>query len=294
MKSLASSQEQLNQLKDRLIDPLASELIEKVEWIYLKGVSNTKNELYPIAISGEGPKILMLHGFDSCFLEFRRLIPLLRNKYQLIIPDMYGFGFCPRPNINNYGIQSVILHLTKVIEVLSINSSIGIIGASMGGTVAIELARKLPKKINRLLLLSPAGICNNPTKVMWPLDQLGVLFLKQSCVRRSLCRQAFANPKESVGEAEEQIASIHLNVPGWHRSLSSFARNGGVANSGEPIPNQPINVLWGAQDRILNSKERKKSMVFLNKDCGEIENCGHLPHLDRPKIVAENCHLFFK
>ena len=294
MKIQTTSQEQLNKLKNNLLDPLAYELATKVEWRFLKEISESESDLYPVAITGKGPQILMLHGFDSCFLEFRRLVPLLQEKYQLIIPDMYGFGFCPRPKSNNYGLESVISHLTQIINSLSLSadSSIAVIGASMGGSVAMELARKHPKEINRLLLLSPAGLCSKQTKVIWPLDQLGVCFLKQSFIRKSLCRQSFANPNKSVGPEEEQIASIHLNVPGWHMSLSSFARNGGVANCGKPLPPQPVEVLWGAQDRIISSKERKRSMSLLSKNLVEIENCGHLPHLDRPMTVANNCQKF--
>ncbi len=287
-----SSKEQLIHSKKYFIDPLASELAEKVTWKYLDGFSNSKSDLYPIAVIGQGKPLLLLHGFDSCFLEFRRLVPLLKDNNQLIIPDLYGFGFCPRPQNYDYGIEHILLHLRKVLDIYSINSGIGVIGASMGGAIAMELARRNPEKINRLLLLSPAGLCSRPTKIFWPFNQLGVWFLKQPCVRKSLCRQAFANPNESVGKAEEQIASIHLNVPGWQRSLASFARNGGVANGECPIPSQPIDVLWGAEDRILNSSERKKSMLLLKQDLIEIPECGHLPHLDKPKIVAENCKNF--
>ena len=292
MISLTSSQDQLNQLKNQFLDPLANELAEKVRWKYIKGFSNKRSDLYPIATLGKGPSILMLHGFDSCFLEFRRLVPLLEHDYKLIIPDLYGFGFCPRPKINNYGFESVISHLNQILDDFALNSPIGILGASMGGAVAMELTRRNPNKISRLLLLSPAGLCNDPKHIPWPLDQLGVWFLKQPCIRKNLCRQAFANPRESVGKAEEEIASIHLNVPGWHRSLASFARNGGVAYSKKTIPSHPINVLWGAQDRIISTSVRKESMLLLNRPLIEIEDCGHLPHLDKPNIVAENCKGF--
>ena len=79
------------------------------EWIKLKGLSNNDLDLYPVAIVGSGKPILFIHGFDSCFLEFRRLVPLLEKNYKLIIPDLYGFGFCPRPERNDYGIKQAII-----------------------------------------------------------------------------------------------------------------------------------------------------------------------------------------
>ena len=63
-----------------------------------------------------------------------------------------------------------------------IKEPIGVIGASMGGAIAMELARRHSTKINRLLLLSPAGLTGRLMPVPRPLDQLGVWFLKQKFV----------------------------------------------------------------------------------------------------------------
>jgi len=281
-----SSQVILNQLKQGLLDPLAIELIESLGWFNLEGLSTKNSDLYPIAITGEGPPLLLLHGFDSSFLEYRRLAPLLKKHHKIFIPDLFGFGFCPRPSQKNYNQESIIFHLNKVLDILPNSSNIGLIGASMGGAVAMELARQRPEKINRLLLLAPAGLTGRPMPVPPLLDHFGVWFLKQPNIRKSLCRQAFADPKKSVGKAEDQIASLHLNVPGWGRSLAAFARSGGIANCGMPIPNQPLHVIWGDNDRILRPQQKKEAVQLLGNNVEEIKNCGHLPHLDQPKFVA--------
>ena len=119
------------------------------------------------------------------------------------------------------------------------------------------------------------------------IDQIGVWFLGRKFVRRRLCQQAFADPQKSVGPPEEQIASVHLQVPGWSKSLAAFARSGGLANCGLPLPKQPLHSIWGANDRILKGTPKKESFELLNPYVEEIENCGHLPHLDQPKFVAE-------
>lgn len=277
--------DELNNIKTTLIDPLAITIAESVNWINIKGISSDSTELYPIAIIGEGRPILLLHGFDSCFMEFRRLVPFLSKKFKLIIPDLYGFGFCPRPLNGSYCTNSIVKHLQQVLETLNLSSDIGLIGASMGGGVAMELARSRQAVINKVLLLSPAGLTGRPTPIPSPLDALGVCFLKQNFVREDLCKKAFSNPNDA-GIAEKQIASIHLNVPGWRSSLAAFARGGGVASCGLPLPPQPISVLWGANDRILNRKLRKSCMDLLACPSKEIQDCGHLPHIDKPDIVA--------
>ena len=283
-----SNKELLNSLKEEIIDPLAKEMINNVKWLEINGFSEGKTDLYPVTIIGEGEPLLMLHGFDSCFLEYRRLIPLLRNKNKLIIPDLYGFGFCPRPNRDNYGLKFIINFLNQLLRELNYNSQIGLIGASMGGAIAMELARHNPEKFCKLLLLSPAGLTGKEIKVPWPINHIGACILSNRFIRTNLCKQAFSNPSKSVGPAEEQIASIHLKVPGWHRSLASFAKNGGVANCGAPIPTLPIHAVWGKNDRIIPKSDKDLSINLLGANNEEIENCGHLPHLETPELIAKS------
>ena len=228
----------------------------------------------------------MIHGFDSCFLEYRRLTPYLKNNNKLIIPDLYGFGFCPRSIGNKYGFKYLMKHLNSILNYYSKGQPIGVIGASMGGALALELARQNPKRVKKLLLLSPAGLAGKNPRIPWPFNYLGAFFLRQSFVRKGLCRQAFADPVNSVGTAEEQIASIHLKVPGWQSSLADFAADGGVSNCGLPKPTQPLKIILGKHDRIIPSKEKKEIKRTYNSNIEIAKNSGHLPHLEEPKLVA--------
>ncbi len=285
--NLLSNKEQLNTIKSQLLDPLAIDLINKVKWLEIKGFSRSKSELFPVVNCGKGPTILLLHGFDSCFLEFRRLVPLLSSSYQILIPDLYGFGFAPRAVEGKYNAENIVKFINQILLQPPGEKPIGIIGASMGGALAMEVARNNPKLINRLLLLSPAGLTGKRMKVPWPLDQIGVCILSNPYFRKKLCEKAFSNPKINVNEQEEQIASIHLKVPGWRSSLAAFARSGGVANYGYPLPSQPIKVLWGSEDNILTLDEKIASKELLKNNQEEIKNCGHLPHLEYPQLVAD-------
>ncbi len=277
----------IEEIDGQLIDPLANQLIRELQWWKLKKLSPEDVEPYPIAITGKGPPIIMLHGFDSCFLEYRRLAPLLKDKNQLFIPDLYGFGFCPRPTDGDYGINSIINKLSEVVDRLPNYPRIGIIGASMGGAIAIELARKYPNKINRLLLLSPAGLTGREMKLSTLLSKIGVCFLRQSFVRESLCKRSFFDPISNVGKAEKEIASIHLKVKGWDQSLAKFAQAGGISNLGIPLPTQPIQVILGKGDRILEEAQKKDCRDLFNSSVQELEGCGHLPHLEKAKYVSD-------
>ena len=281
MKSL------IDQLRPGLLDPQARELADHLQWWDLPGLGS--EDPFPVAVIGEGPPLLLLHGFDSSFLEFRRLAPRLKGSFQLFIPDLFGFGFSPRPPQATYGPAAVLNHLDQLLDQLPTSDAVGLIGASMGGSVAVELARRQPERVRDLLLLAPAGLTGQPMPVPPLLDRIGAWFLGRPGVRRGLCRQAFADPDSDVGAPEEQIASLHLQCPGWGMALAAFARSGGFAGCGLPLPPQPLHVIWGAQDRILQPRLKRAAEALLPNPVETIEPCGHLPHIDQPEHVASRC-----
>ena len=292
--STSATKAYIKNIKDKIIDKQAIKLFEDLKWIQLKDISQNKTDFFPTVLTGKGKKIILIHGFDSCFLEYRRLTPLLKKNNKLIIPDLYGFGFCPRSSGNKYGFKYLMKHLNSVLNYFSKDQPIGLIGASMGGALALELARQNPKKVNRVLLLSPAGLAGKNPKIPWPLNHLGAFFLSQPFVRRGLCRQAFAEPKKNVGPAEEQIASIHLKVPGWQTSLADFAANGGVSGCGLPKPVQPLKIILGKYDRIIPMDEKEETKRNYESYIEIATKSGHLPHLEEPTLVAEAWEKFKK
>ena len=277
----------LDQLRPALLDPQAESLAAEVQWWTLPGLG--VDDPFPVAVLGQGAPLLLLHGFDSSFLEYRRLAPLLADRFQLFIPDLFGFGFSPRPRGLTYGPEAVLRHLDALLERLPTDAPLSLIGASMGGSVAVELARRHPERVASLLLLAPAGLTGRPMPVPPLLDRFGAWFLGRPGVRRGLCRQAFADPDADVGAPEEQIASLHLQCPGWAEALAAFARSGGFAGCGDPLPSQSLHVIWGDNDRILRAPQKQALQALLDEPVETFPSCGHLPHIDQPHKVAERC-----
>jgi pimeloyl-ACP methyl ester carboxylesterase len=285
---MATGRQLLERAAHELLDPQGRALAAAVQWWSLPGLGDD----WPVAVLGTAGSepILLLHGFDSSCLEFRRLAPLLAARSTVLVPDLFGFGFTPRAVDAAYNPAAVLHHLELVLrlacERLQVDR-VGLIGASMGGSVAVELARRCPELISRLLLLAPAGLTGRPMPLPPLLDGLGVRFLALPGVRRGLCRSAFADPDAAVGPAELEIASLHLASPGWAQALARFARSGGFAGCGEPLPHQPLQVLWGADDRILRPPQKRAALALLGERLRELERCGHLPHLDQPAQVVQ-------
>ncbi len=244
-----------------LLDPLGLYLANDVKWIKLN--KNWNSLKFPVVMGGKGQPILLLHGFDSSFLEFRRIYKSLKRNFQVIVPDLLGFGFSPRCATNENNSSKIISHLI------------------------------IPDSIDKIILFSPAGLFGEPKSIPFPLNQIGASFLGLPQVRKSLCRQAFAFPDECVGKMEEQIASIHLGCKGWRNSLASFAKSGGFAGTQKYIQNSPIKTLCGENDRILGKKELKKIGNIEKLNFVGLQNCGHLPHIDLPSLSSKIIQDYF-
>ena len=277
--------------KISLLDPLGLYLANEVKWIKLNQDWNSLE--FPVAIGGKGQPILLLHGFDSSFLEFRRIYQSLKRNFQVIIPDLLGFGFSPRCATNEYNPSKIISYLTDLLKTLKITKNLKIIGASMGGSTALKLSFEIPDSIDKIILLSPAGLFGEPRSIPFPLNQIGASFLGLQQVRKSLCRQAFAFPDKCVGEMEEQIASIHLGCRGWRNSLASFAKSGGFAGTQKYIQNIPIKAVCGEKDRILGKNEIKNIRKIDKLNFIGLQNCGHLPHVDLPSLSSKIIRDYF-
>ena len=277
--------------KKSLLDPLGLYLANDVKWIKLNEKWNSSK--FPVVIGGKGEPIVLFHGFDSSFLEFRRIYKLLKRNFQVIIPDLLGFGFSPRCATNEYNPSKIISYLIDLLEALDIKNNIKMIGASMGASTALKLSFEIPASIEKIILLSPAGLFGQPKGIPFPLNQIGASFLGLPQVRKSLCRQAFAFPDECVGQMEEQIASIHLGCKGWRNSLASFAKSGGFAGTSEYIQNIPIKTICGENDRILGKKEIQKIRKIEKLNFIGLQNCGHLPHVDLPSLSSKIIQDYF-
>jgi len=117
--------------KISLLDPLGLYLANDVKWIKLNQDWNSLE--FPVAIGGKGQSILLLHGFDSSFLEFRRIYQSLKRNFRVIVPDLLGFGFSPRCATNEYNPSKIISYLIDLLKTLQITKNLKIIGALWEG-----------------------------------------------------------------------------------------------------------------------------------------------------------------
>lgn len=127
-----------------------------------------------------------------------------------------------------------------------------------------------------------------------PFDNWAVEFLRRPKVRETISKNAYFDPTFVSADAL-LCAALHLEMPGWHRALISFTKSGGYPPFGQNLSQiqQPTLILWGKDDRILGTQYAHKfEAVIPNSQLIWIDDCGHVPHLEKPQITAEYIRQF--
>lgn len=237
------------------------------------------------------PPMLLLHGFDSSVLEFRRLQPLLAEHRSTWAVDLLGFGFTDRPLKIPFTPEAIKTHLYHTWATL-IGEPVILVGASMGGAVAIDFALTYPQAVRHLVLIDSAGFAKGPDIGRFMIPPLGYLateFLRRPQVRRNVSLQAYHNPDFVTADAE-LCASLHLQNPRWSQALIAFTKSGGynfLTNKISQIKH-PTLILWGDADRILGTADAAKlQQAIAGSHLIWLSQCGHVPHLEQPQMTAE-------
>ncbi|MBW4647734.1 MAG: alpha/beta hydrolase [Kastovskya adunca ATA6-11-RM4] len=239
-----------------------------------------------------GTPILLLHGFDSSLLEFRRLLPLLAEENETWAVDLLGFGFTERLANVSFSPTTIKTHLYNFWESL-INQPVILVGASMGGAAAIDFTLSYPQAVQKLVLLDSAGYTAGPNagKFMFPpIGNLATAFLRNPKVRQKISVNAYHDP--SFASLDAQLcAALHLKSPAWQQALISFTKSGGYTAFGQKLAEiqQPTLILWGESDKILGTADAVKfQQAIANSQLVWLKNCGHVPHLEQPQITAQH------
>jgi pimeloyl-ACP methyl ester carboxylesterase len=275
----------------QLTEPTSIDLFPKIQFqpVSIAGISS------PIATSyiqqGQGgTPILLIHGFDSSLLEFRRLLPLLKVEREVWAVDLLGFGFTERLPVLNYSPELMQAHLYHFWQTM-IQRPMVIVGASMGGATAIDFTLAYPEAVAKLILIDSAGFTKPPAtgKFMFPpIDKLATAFLSNRGVRQRISQAAYYDPKWASPDAQ-LCAALHLQCQNWSKAVITFTKSGGYGYYGDRLANiqQPSLILWGANDKILGIKDADRFHQNLpNNQLQWIEKCGHVPHLEQPQITA--------
>ncbi|WP_321326970.1 alpha/beta hydrolase [uncultured Parasphingorhabdus sp.] len=114
--------------------------------------ADNRLDLYARIYDGDGPPLLLMHGLTRNSGDFEALAGHLAGKYQLIVPDQRGrgrSGYDPDPE--NYTPAVYVEDMFALVDGLKLGT-MGMIGTSMGGLMAMMMAARTPDRFNSLIL----------------------------------------------------------------------------------------------------------------------------------------------
>jgi pimeloyl-ACP methyl ester carboxylesterase len=272
-----------------LTEPSSIKLFQQIRYQEIELNGKTIASSY-VQAGHQGTPIVLLHGFDSSVMEFRRLLPLLATQQETWAVDLLGFGFDLRSPQTTYSPDQITAHLQAFWR-SQIQRPMVLVGASMGGAAAIDFTLNYPDSVAHLVLIDSAGL-QQPPKIgkfmVPPFDHWATTFLKNPRIRQSVSKSAYFDPSYASEDAR-LCAALHLECDYWGAALISFTKSGGYGNYGDRLNQiqQPTLILWGKSDRILGTKDAQKfHQLIPHSQLTWLECCGHVPHLEQPQATA--------
>lgn len=240
---------------------------------------------------GQGkPPLLLLHGFDSSLLEFRSIVPLLARHRSLWAVDLLGFGFTQRPDSVPINPTMIRQHLFAFWQRL-VGDPVILVGASMGGAVAIDFALTHPQAVAKLVLIDSVGYSGSfaiGQLLFPPFDCLATEWLRYRKLMALHAVAASQPPNLPLLDAI-RCSLLHQSLPGWNAAIASFTRSGGYSEL-EPRVAQvrhPTLILWGKSDDVLGTADAVRFQQAIVHSRLVWMQCGHVPHLEQPQATAQ-------
>ncbi|XP_027098635.1 alpha/beta hydrolase domain-containing protein VTE7 isoform X3 [Coffea arabica] len=265
---------------------------------------------------------VLLHCFDSSCLEWRRTYPLLEDAaVETWAIDILGWGFSDLERLPPCDAASKRYHLYQLWRT-HIQRPMILVGPSLGAAVAIDFAVNFPEAVDKLILIGASVHVEGTgllTKLPKFLAYAGVSLLKSLPLRLFANLLAFDDISLSTCFDWTNVGRLHCLLPWWEDATVNYMLSGGynVVNQIKQV-NKRVLIIWGECDNIVSNKlavppgrwarkggidrSRSKTLVF-NSSCmlhklqrlhselpdatiRQIPDCGHLPHVEKPEMVA--------
>ena len=249
---------------------------------------------------GQGEPLVLIHGSGpgvSAWANWRLVFPILSEHYHLYAPDAVGFGDTERPEGVTYNMDLWVKHMIGFLDAKGLKK-VSIVGNSMGGGLALNLAHRYPERVNRLILMGSMGIkfpISEGLDNVWGYTPSVENMHK--CLKTFVVNQAIA---DADGLAEMRYkASIQ---PGYQESFSAMfpaPRQNGVDDMAIPEEELrkitiPTLCIHGREDQIIPLAETSWRLAQLlpNAELHTLCQCGHWVQIEKTVPFTRVVHEF--
>ncbi|HYI87603.1 MAG TPA: alpha/beta hydrolase [Burkholderiales bacterium] len=224
--------------------------------------------------AGKGEPLLFLHGASGA-PAIMPFMEKLAQRFDVLVPEHPGWGLSDEPEWleNIHDVAYFYLDFLKQLDLRNVT----VVGSSMGGWIAMEMAVRDTARMKSLVLVSPAGVAAPgvlPADIflMPPEEMVRNLFVDQKLADERLAAPMTPEALDAALKNRHTTARLAWEprlhdpfLPKWLHRIDV-----------------PVKIIWGKQDRILpvGILDEMKRLMPSAKTL-VLENCGHLPHAEK-------------
>jgi 4,5:9,10-diseco-3-hydroxy-5,9,17-trioxoandrosta-1(10),2-diene-4-oate hydrolase len=264
-------------------------------WVLVDGRAVNTIELGGDSPDGRQP-LVFVHGLSGNWANWLEQLPVLARRHRVLALDLPGFGHSPMPS-GEISIPAYARLLDGVLAERGIDAA-AIVGNSMGGFIGAELAIAFPQRVERLVLVSAAGISTYAE----PRAQRAIPTLRRM-ERRLAALAAWTSARSDTVSRRPRLRSATLNLVVAHPGLipaplaAEQVRGAGTAgflpalqavldyDLRERLPEVacPTLVVWGERDLLINVRDADMFVELIpNSRKVVFADTGHMAMLERP------------
>jgi len=261
-------------------------------------------------MEGEGSPVILIHGLSNSIEDWLLNFQMIAGQHRVYAMDLIGHGRTDKPLSALYNITNLARFIKDFMDTLNIECA-HLVGHSLGGAIALTVARNYPSYCNKLVLVDSAGLAQECSIVLRLASVPGLgeflasLLMQGDRKKRiSMQRKSWPDP-EIVPDEMIQLkyaAALWKDISKtYFKTLRAFVNVRGIKRSvfipiAESILSlaNPILVVWGEQDDMLPVSQAQIIKGKAQHAQVEIfENCKHDPMIVNPQrfnqLVIEFC-----
>ena len=252
--------------------------------------------------------IILIHGFADSKNGHLVVAKKLLSKYRILIPDLPGFGDNVKNSHENYTLSFMS---DKVIDLLREKEleKVHLLGNSLGGAVAMDIASKVPELVKSLVLVGSAGFYRSDIRTVQNeiLEGRYIFDVKSDHEFRLLVERLFAKPPRIPGFIFRYLSKNFQAQGSWYRKLLDDLTAGVSAdNITEKLLDNSFNdrakgflmptlLLWGEEDRFFPVEIAEFAKAIIpNSKLKILKNAGHAPQHENLVDYMDELLVFLK
>ena len=237
---------------------------------------------------GEGKPVLLLHGFFYDSYLWAANIDVLAENFKIYALDLWGFGYSTREPLD-YDYQLYVDQVLLFMDSLGIGRA-SLVGQSMGGGTAILFCVQHRERVDKLLLVDPAGLPNPLPQAakFYNLPGIGEFFLSlnTNAIRRKNLRDFWIHNTELLTESYFSNVTRFQKIKNTTEVLLTILRKQFFDKLRDDIHclaqmEVPILLVWGKEDQAIPLRcGQEMHRILTSSHLEVIDNAGHVPNFE--------------